>query len=41
MNEKLRTYMNFLTEHGKGTMSFTYGEDVHCEMTLEECEFMN
>ena len=41
MHEKLQTYMRFLTEHGKGTMSFTYGEDVHSEMTVEECEFMN
>jgi len=41
MHEKLLTYMKFLTLHNIGTMSFTYGVDVHADMTNEECEFMN
>jgi hypothetical protein len=41
MQEKLGTYMRFLTEHNKGTLRFTYGVDIHSGMTLEECESMN
>jgi len=41
MNEKLKTFMKFLTKHNQGTMSFTYGEDINKDMSTEECEFMN
>jgi hypothetical protein len=40
MHEKLLTYLKFMTWHNKGTLSFTYGEDIHCNMTDEEIDFM-
>ena len=41
MHEKLLTYIKFMAEHNKGAVTFTYGEDVHCDMSLDECEYMN
>ena len=36
MHEKLLTFMKFMIRHNKGTMPFTYGEDVNKDMTYEE-----
>ena len=41
MHLRLATFMRFQTKYNQGTLKFTYGEDIHKDMSLEECEHMN